>query len=105
MSTPHKHAATIKAWADGAEVEVRHIAGEWVLTHPPLWAEFREYRVKRAPIEVTETRCYSEAPCGGQLNPYVGFPPADGVPTGLVRYTFDPYTKEMLSVELVKEPT
>ena len=47
--TPHKHAAVIKAWADGAPIECR-VAGErlWVdLNMSPMWdTELLEFRIK-----------------------------------------------------------
>ncbi len=51
MATPHKHADVIKAWADGAVIEVqtpRH-HGAWVQmrTDHPEWLTENEYRVKR----------------------------------------------------------
>ena len=48
MTTRHKHADVIIAWANGAEIECRpHIDGDWVVvTSPPRWVENYEYRVK-----------------------------------------------------------
>ena len=52
MTTPHKHAAVIKAWADGAQVQVsspnKH---SWEFIMKPLWQEDLDYRVK--PVEKT----------------------------------------------------
>jgi hypothetical protein len=54
---PHKHAAAIKAWAEGKMVEYKgpHCA-EWRPLLPPgestvTWKEEVEYRVREAPIE------------------------------------------------------
>jgi len=50
VSNPHKHAALIKAWADGAQIEVR--AGEkqnWIPTLKPDWDVYLEYRIKPKP--------------------------------------------------------
>lgn len=50
MKQPHKHAALIHAWADGAEIEYKNRHGEWHLAHnPPMWAEDGEYRIKPEP--------------------------------------------------------
>ena len=47
MSKPHKHAELIKAWADGAEIEVYNLIGEcWYPTTTPLWDELNQYRIK-----------------------------------------------------------
>lgn len=47
---PHKHAAIIKAWADGATIQFKNPAGEWVdcLTIPRWW-KTTEYREKPEP--------------------------------------------------------
>jgi hypothetical protein len=42
----HKHAAVIKAWADGAEIECRTQATQpWVACGSPEWYKHVEYRV------------------------------------------------------------
>lgn len=47
MLVPHKHAAIIKAWADGACIEVRHTPdGMWRRGTNPAWSVHNEYRVK-----------------------------------------------------------
>lgn len=47
MNTPHKHAELIKAWADGAEIEVYNWFVEgWLKVENPVWMEDKEYRVK-----------------------------------------------------------
>jgi hypothetical protein len=45
---PHKHAALIKAWADGAKIEYKSIGfnNTWKPTTTPLWGENDEYRIK-----------------------------------------------------------
>lgn len=43
---PHKHAAIIKQWADGAEIEYRVSGSEWYSAKSPNWSWHREYRVK-----------------------------------------------------------
>lgn len=51
VRTPHKHAAVIKAWADGAEIEYRYLPrDEWrSCKHAPAWCSSTEYRVKPEP--------------------------------------------------------
>lgn len=54
--TPHKHAALIKAWADGAEIQFRYRRGgnplvkwsDWKTVGNPQWdtSETYEYRIK-----------------------------------------------------------
>ena len=54
MGNPHKWAKEIKAWADGAEIEVK-VSGidRWsnVTAIHPQWHEDNEYRVKPQPKE------------------------------------------------------
>lgn len=52
---PHKHAELIKAWADGAEIEIL-INGEWINLDlcngkAHAWYEDHEYRIKPQPKE------------------------------------------------------
>lgn len=46
MKTPQKHAALIKAWADGVEIEVKALIGEWHEIKNPTWERNTEYRIK-----------------------------------------------------------
>lgn len=47
MGIPHKHAAIIKAWADGAAVEGRlHDGHPWLVLKKPNWVNNFEYRIK-----------------------------------------------------------
>lgn len=48
MKTPHKHADLIKAWADGAEIEIKTEDGRWAASSPS-WQSFLEYRIKPEP--------------------------------------------------------
>ena len=49
MKTLHKHAELIKAWADGAEIEVEHISYGWVNAPSPRWLDHAVYRIKSEP--------------------------------------------------------
>ena len=46
MRTKHKHCEIIKAWADGAEIQVKDCAGDWTDIINPLWDVMFEYRIK-----------------------------------------------------------
>ena len=47
MKKPHKHADLIKAWADGAEIQVSIYHGEWqTVTSPCFDIERASYRIK-----------------------------------------------------------
>ncbi len=44
---PHKHAELIKAWADGAEIEVSSNLTNWTSVYHPNWhLENARYRIK-----------------------------------------------------------
>lgn len=46
-TTPHKHAALIHAWADGAEIEIyRGDVTRWVMAYQPRWDSAYTYRIK-----------------------------------------------------------
>ena len=49
MNTPHKHAEVIKAWADGAAIELKHNTNGWQKCNTPNWCDDYEYRVKPEP--------------------------------------------------------
>ena len=57
MPTPHKHAALIKLWADGAEIEYLDCGVDWepVGRVGPIWDAAIEYRVKPTPKPNTVT--------------------------------------------------
>lgn len=48
---PHKWAKEIKAWADGAEIEVKNFDGNWEQMKNPWWLDDSEYRIKPQPKE------------------------------------------------------
>jgi len=51
MKTPHKHAELIKAWADGAEIEIfLTIDKSWIHLTNPNWDDGCEYRIKPEPM-------------------------------------------------------
>jgi hypothetical protein len=50
MSTPHKHAELIKAWADGAEIQYKNYSDAWEDTPNPSWMVDVEYRIKPAAL-------------------------------------------------------
>jgi len=63
---PHRWAKEIKAWADGAEIEIyRH--DNWTVTDNPQWHPANEYRIKSQPKEdiIKMTCCFC-----GQVIPY-----------------------------------
>jgi hypothetical protein len=52
MNKPHKYAALIKAWADGAEIEYKPFPDTTWQSFPHLsWNELNEYRIKPKTIK------------------------------------------------------
>ena len=41
----HKHCELIKAWADGAKIQIRDVDGKWVDVNPN-WSTHYTYRIK-----------------------------------------------------------
>lgn len=52
MGTKHIHADVIKAWADGADIDVL-VGDKWKTALRPLWLRDCKYRVKPKNIVVT----------------------------------------------------
>jgi 3',5'-cyclic AMP phosphodiesterase CpdA len=47
---PHKHAALIKAWADGAQIQHHHqFEDRWDDVDNPRWLDDHNYRIKPEP--------------------------------------------------------
>lgn len=92
---PHKHAALIKAWADGAEIQFRAVPGhgEWV-DEPRhlLWDNIAEYRIKpeREPDVVMTTCVY----------PWKGFVATSTAGPNL-RLTFNAEGTKLLAAEVL----
>ncbi|WP_396190193.1 hypothetical protein [Flavobacterium sp.] len=104
---PHKHAELIKAWADGAEIEVYQPAfGRWEEAEP-AWHTSFEYRIKpeTKPDVVMYSRVLSvqEHKDGGYYawvsNAYTEMPSckADNL-----KLTFDGKTGNLKSAEVLK---
>ena len=47
----HKWHKEICAWADGAEIEIEHDNGIWMISTNPLWRDDTNYRIKPQPIQ------------------------------------------------------
>ncbi|HQT82056.1 MAG TPA: hypothetical protein PLQ34_07750 [Ferrovaceae bacterium] len=60
MGKPHKHAALIKAWADGAEIQYKNAELEWK-DFPKgyvTWDERTEYRIKPKELRLEAGKFY-----------------------------------------------
>ena len=97
---PHVHAEVIKAWADGAKIQIRHRVNEtWVDCPEPSFSVDFKYRVKPEPDRVNEGFCYLSGI--GVVN--VLSPTSDVTDTyrGNVRFTFEGDTGKLKAVELI----
>lgn len=92
---PHKHAALIKAWADGAEIEVQRInSNVWEIAHCPAWVEQATYRIKPEPKpDVVITRYIYKIHIVDIKQNSVCYPN--------VKFTFDGETGNLKAVELI----
>jgi len=115
---PHKHAEVIKAWADGATVQVeKHVEDEysylnvkWVDEPSPTFEVWANYRIKPEPKP--DTVCYAVV---NKLNPntapYVGTtysqtpaPSAYGAARlGEIKIVLDGETGKLKKVELLTD--
>lgn len=58
MRTPHKHAALIKAWADGAAIQTYSYGQEaWIDCPDPFWLNGEAYRVAPEPKRYRVAEC------------------------------------------------
>lgn len=96
MSTPHKHAALIKAWADGAEIQVKSQGSNEFrdIGTAPAWSPMCDYRIKpKTPIvrygEIGLRRIYTM-----EINWFGAI-----ATNGEIKATFDPETGELLTIE------
>tara|TARA_R110000868_G_scaffold186435_2_gene428881 strand:+ start:683 stop:991 length:309 start_codon:yes stop_codon:yes gene_type:complete len=101
--TPHKHAEAIRAWADGAIIEVNCGAKDiWSIVDHPSWALDNNYRVMPKPHPDFVKRFYLE------LNPLVGHRFSEAYTDkdlvnkhSLIKCTFDGETTKLKSVEII----
>jgi hypothetical protein len=106
---PHKHAELIKAWADGAEIEIKHRLGSWEsMQTKGEWIEDYEYRIKPEPKpDVVLYSIVHRVSYGLPCSPYASMssayaqPPDPQTPANL-KLTFDGETGELKSAEVVK---
>ena len=99
MATPHKHAALIKAWADGAEIQRLHSTLEkWDTCQNPGWHEHAFYRIK--PKEPVLRYSYAYARKDDVSSAY-WFPHKE--PNHNMVGRFDPDTGVLRSVEMIQK--
>lgn len=103
---PHKHAELIKAWADGAEIEV-FVQGKWERSAEPMWTKEVEYRIKPEPkpdVVAVGIIALSDdfKPCMEKLAAYkTEFRVSEHWEKDNVRITFDGETGKLKKVEVL----
>ncbi len=112
VKIPRVHAALIKAWADGAEIEGRatHI-GKWEVIKTPRWNPTYEYRIQVEPKPDIHTYAKMSNLPGGYPNDYNdnGFwahrlqHTKIKTPVDNIKCTYDGVTGKLKSVELINE--
>ena len=97
MSKPHKHAELIKAWADGAEIQISVSRGElWEDAQPNflVWNDEYQYRIKPEPKPDVDYLYLAK--CDGWLYKKLETEWAN------LKLTFDGETGELKSAEVLK---
>lgn len=96
MNKPHKHAELIKAWADGAEIEIlSKVYQEWILMPFPDWHNEMEYRIK--PEQKPDVVRYTRITSTNNLPDITDLRfPADNL-----KLTFDGETGKLKSAEVI----
>lgn len=96
VKTPHVHAAVIKAWADGARIQVLALdLKTWIDVPYPDWVASCEYRVKPEPKPDSILLRRIELTAGGYgLNAWLNRPN--------LKFTFDGETNNLKGVELIE---
>lgn len=99
MKTPHKHAKLIKAWADGAEIEVCVGPDEWFDESSPEWHPLVAYRIK--PEAKPDLVYYGsfDTPFGFRVNSEFNAQLNSG---DQLKIVFDGETKKIKSAEVIK---
>jgi hypothetical protein len=107
--TPHKHAALIKAWADGAQIQFHSEQLGWVVCPEPLWMKDKEYRIKPEPKPDTIVNTIVDVNHPWRhvsiRVQWMGIECPEGYKHNLtgnhIRYTFDGETGKLKCVELL----
>jgi hypothetical protein len=91
----HKHAELIKAWADGAEIQVKAHKLIWEDRKNPLWDTDSEYRIKPESDVVKHFFVESHFWAGIRLSE------ASQLDTPVLSITFDGETGKLKSAEVI----
>lgn len=100
MTTPHKHAALIKAWADGAEIEFYRMDKGWMgysHGHQPNWHIETAYRIKPEPKP--DYVLYGRVHPKGDASRFTTFQ----MVVDNLQLTFDGETRELKSAQVINK--
>lgn len=95
-NVPHKHASVIKAWADGAKIQVRVYNTDWLDTPDPDWDVNRQYRIKPEPKPDKYTYIHAT------FNDARYSVTKEQTVFDNIKITFDGETGKLKSVEIIK---
>ena len=101
MKTPHKHAELIKAWADGAEIEVKGSTEDSWFFVDPDWDTDIEYRIKPEPkpdVVLYATTWFSATDDSHVLSPRLT---KTKTSSDNIKLTFHGETKELIKAEVI----
>jgi hypothetical protein len=103
MKTPHIHADVIKAWADGAEIEVSHntTSNGWLPADAPNWSLSCSYRVKPKPKPNTVHHLFVTYEDGRNTLFVFGTATSSEHPCDNLRLTFDGETNKLIKSEIL----
>jgi len=93
MTKPHVHCELIKAWADGAEIQVKDNES-WVDTTNPIWSPNNCYRIK-PPSDIVISGVLELVPG------YCRFRPAEDGELNNVRLTFNGISRTLKDVDIL----
>lgn len=98
-----KHCEVIKAWADGKQVQVKDVNGNWVTYgygQVPLWHEHYEYRIKPEPKPDVVSSLLTLKEFDGQWSVYQH---QQQYYLHQIRITFDGETGKLKSAEVISD--
>lgn len=103
MTTPHKHAALIKQWADGATIQYRAQVAEWTdcIRNIPAWSTKHEYRVKPEPKpDVVRYACL-DIDCNNKVTARSNFFSVSALRCDNLKVVFDGETGELKDAQVL----
>lgn len=107
MMKPHKHSELIKAWADGAQIQVKNDNDGWddCWQNKPMWDEGYRYRIKPEPKPDIVAKGIIEwggNTANGVADYDTDFRVSEHWETDNIKLTFDGETGELKSAEVLK---